>query len=74
MGSLLYYCKYVNQGVNNNGEIVEFNGNPATDLFSFKAKITGQTGNNWAKSSEIIVPLKYLRVIFGELFWRNDFD
>ena len=30
-----------------------------TDPFNFKAKITGQTGNNGTKDVEIMVPLKY---------------
>ena len=32
--------------VNNNGNIVGFNGANATDLFNFKAKITGKTGDD----------------------------
>ena len=32
--------------VNNNGNIVDFNGANATDSFNFKTKITGQTNNN----------------------------
>ena len=35
--------------------------------FNFKAKITGQTGDNGIKEVETMVPLKYLN-IFGELF------
>ena len=46
--------------VNNNGEIVEFNEANATDSFNFKAKITGQTGDNGTKEVEIMIPLKYL--------------
>ena len=37
-----------------------------TDSFKFKAKITGQTGNNGTKGVEIMVTLKYLRY-----FWRT---
>ena len=46
--------------VNNNGEIAEFNEANATDSFNFKAKITGQTGDNGTKEVEIMIPLKYL--------------
>ena len=40
--------------------------NNPTDSFKFKAKITGQTGNNGTKDVEIMVPLKYL-----SNFWRT---
>ena len=40
--------------------------NNTTDSFKFKAKITGQTGNNGTKGVEIMVPLKYL-----SNFWRT---
>ena len=40
--------------------------NNTTDSFKFKAKITGQTGNDGTKGFEIIVPLKYL-----SNFWRT---
>ena len=60
-GSLWQYCKDI-PAVNNNGNIVEFNGANATDSFNFKAKITGQTDNNGRiENVEIMVPLKYLR-------------
>ena len=53
--------------VNNNGNIVEFNGANATDSFNFKLKITDQTGNNGGIDNvEIMVPLKYL-----SNFWRT---
>ena len=65
-GSLWQYCKDI-PAVNNNGNIVEFNGANATDSFNFKAKITGQTDNNGRiENVEIMVPLKYLRS-----FWRT---
>ena len=65
-GSLWQYCKDI-PAVNNNGDIVDFNGANATDSFNFKAKITGQTGDDGEISNvEIMVPLKYLS-IFGEL-------
>ena len=58
--SLWKYCKDI-QAVNDNGNIVQFNEADATDSFNFKAKITGQTGNNARIDDvEIIVPLKYL--------------
>ena len=63
-GRLWQYCKDI-PAVNNNGNIVEFNGTNATDSFNFKAKITGETGDNGTKEVEIMVPLKYLSN-FGE--------
>ena len=59
------YCKDI-PAVNNNGNVVEFNGANATNSFNFKAKITGQTGDNGTKEVEIMVPLKYL-----SNFWRT---
>ena len=44
-GSLWQYCEDI-PVVNNSGNIVEFNGANATDLFNVMAKITGQTDNN----------------------------
>ena len=44
-GSLWQYCKDI-PAVNNNGNIVDFNGANATDSFNFKTKITDQTDNN----------------------------
>ena len=44
-GSLWQHCKDTS-AVNNNGDVVDFNGANATDSFSFKTKITGQTDNN----------------------------
>ena len=71
-GSLWKYCKDI-PAVDNNGDIVDFNGANATDSFNFKTKMTGQTaadninGNIAGRADvEIMVPLKYL-VIFGEL-------
>ena len=40
--------------------------NNTTDSFNFKAKITGQTGDDGTKDVEIMVPLKYL-----SNFWRT---
>ena len=64
-GSLWQYCKDI-PAVNNNGNIVDFNGANATDSFNFKTKITGQTDKNGRINVEIMVPLKYLRN-----FWRT---
>ena len=41
-GSLWQYCKDI-RAVNNAGDIVDFDGANATDLFNFKTKMTGQT-------------------------------
>ena len=64
-GSLWQYCKDI-PARNNNYEIVVFTGNNLTDSFNFKAKITGQTGDDGTKDVEIMVPLKYL-----SNFWRT---
>ena len=58
-GSLQQYCRDI-PAVNNNGNIVEFNGTNATDSFNFQAKITGQIGDNRKKEVEIMEPLKHL--------------
>ena len=59
-GSLSQYCKEI-PVVDNEGDIVNFNGANATDTFDFKAKITGQTDvDRDIKNVEIMVPLKYL--------------
>ena len=64
--SLWQYCKDI-PALNDNGNIVDFNGANATDLFSFKAKIKGQTDDNGRINNvEIMVPLNYL-----SNFWRN---
>ena len=59
--------------MDDNGDIVNFNGANDTDSFNFKTKITGQTAadNNDGKVAgrldiEIMVPLKYL-----SNFWRT---
>ena len=64
-GSLRPYCKDI-PAVNNNGDIVDFNGANSTDSFNFRPKITGQNGDNGTKEVEIMVPLKYL-----SNFWRT---
>ena len=72
-GSLWQYCKEI-PAVDDNGDIINFNGANATDSFNFKNKITGQTaadnnnnGNIAARVNiEIMVRLKYL-----SNFWRT---
>ena len=64
-GTLWQYCKDI-PARNVNDEIIVFDANNLTDSFKFKAKITGQTGNNGKKEVEIMVLLKYL-----SNFWRT---
>ena len=64
-GSLWQYCQDI-LARNANDNIVIFAENNTTDSFKFKAKITGQTGNDGTKDVEIMVPLKYL-----SNFWRT---
>ena len=71
-GSLWQYCQEI-PAVNNNGDIVDFNGANATDSFNFNTKITGQTaadnnnGNITVRVNvEIMVPLNYF-----SNFWRT---
>ena len=64
-GSLWQYCKDI-PARNNNNEIVDFTGGNTTHSFNFKAKITGQTGDDGTKNVEIMVPLKCL-----SNFWRT---
>ena len=64
---LWQYCKDI-PAVNNNGDIVDFNGPNATDSFNFETKITGQTDDDGEiKNVEIMVPLKYLSNIWKTL-------
>ena len=66
-GSLWQYFKDI-PAVDNNSDIVEFNGANYTDSINFKASITDQSGNNGIIDGiETIVPLKY----FLEYFWRT---
>ena len=60
------YCKDI-PAVNNNGQIVNFNGATATDSCNFEAKITGQTGDNEIKEVVIMVSLKYLSNLWRTL-------
>ena len=57
--SLWQYCKDI-PARDANDEIIEFRRNNTTDSCKFKAKITGQTGDDGTKDVEIMVPLKYL--------------
>ena len=65
-GSLWQYCKDI-PARGNNDEIAAFDANNLTDSFKFKAKITGETGNDGTKDVEIIVPLKYLSKVWRTL-------
>ena len=65
-GSLWQYCKDIPAQNNANDNIVIFAEDNITDSFKFKAKITGQTGDDGTKDVEIMVPLKYL-----SNFWRT---
>ena len=58
-------CKDI-PAVNNNGDVVDFNGANATDSFNSKAEITGQTNGHGIINIELMVPLKYL-----SNFWRT---
>ena len=64
-GNLWQYCKEI-PAINNNGNIVDFDGANATDSFNFKTKITGQTNDDGIINVEIMVPLKDL-----SNFWRT---
>ena len=71
-GSLWQFFKEIS-AINDNGDIVHFNGGNATNLFNFKTKITGQTAANNNNGNiagrvdvEIMIPLKYL-----SNFWRS---
>ena len=65
-GSLWQYCKDIPARNANTDETIAFDANNIADSFKFKAKITGQSGNDGAKDVEIMVPLKYL-----SNFWRT---
>ena len=59
-GSLWRYCKDI-PAVDNDNANVNFAENNLSDSFNFKAKTTGQTGDNGTKNVKIMVPLKYLK-------------
>ena len=61
----MQYCKDI-PAVNDNGDIVDFNEANITDLFNFKEKITGKTGDDRTKDVKMMVPLKQL-----SNFWRT---
>ena len=65
-GTLCQYCKEI-PAVNNDANIIEFNGANATDSFNFKTKITGETNDNGIINTEITVPLKYLSNLWRTL-------
>ena len=57
--SLWQYCKDI-PAVNDNGDIVDFNGANATDSVNFTAKMTGQNRDDGKINNvETVVPLKY---------------
>ena len=65
-GSLWQYCKDI-PAVNNDGDIVDFDGANAADLFNFKAKTTSHTDDyGEIDNVEVMVPLKYL-----SNFWKT---
>ena len=53
--------------VDDDADIVDFNGANATDSFNFKTKITGQTNNDGIINVEIMVLLKYLSNVWRTL-------
>ena len=64
--SLWQYCKDI-PAVDNDGDIVTFNGANDTDSLNFKSKIIGKTNDDGdIENVEIMVPLKYL-----SNFWRT---
>ena len=65
-GNLWQYCKDIPARNNANNAIIIFSEDNITDSFKFKAKITGQTGDDGTKDVEIMNPLKYL-----SNFWRT---
>ena len=69
-GSLWQYFKVI-PAINNNDNITEFNGANATDSFSFKTKITCQSGNNGINENvEIMVSMKYLIIYFQRTLYK----
>ena len=61
-GSLWQYCKDIPAVVDNDNAITDFDNNNLTDLFNFKVKMAGQTGDDGTKNVEIMVSLSYLSV------------
>ena len=64
-GSLWQYCKDI-PARDANDEITEFRRGNTTDSFNFKAKMTGQTGDDGTKDVERMLLLKHL-----SNFWRT---
>ena len=65
-GSLWQCCTEIS-AVDDDSDIVDFNGANVTDSFNFKTKLIDQTGNDGRIDNiEIMVPLKYLNN-----FWRT---
>ena len=66
-GSLWQYYKDV-PDVDEDGDIFIFDGTNDTDSLNFKSKIIGKANNDGdIENVEVMVPLKHLRAIFGEL-------
>ena len=66
-GRLWQYCKDI-PAVNNNSDIVVFNGGNDTDSLNFKSNIIGKANNDGdIENVEIMVPLKYLSNFFRNL-------
>ena len=65
-GSLWQYCKDI-PAVNNDGNIIVFNGGNDTDSLIFKSNIIDKTNDDGdIETVEVMVPLKYL-----SNFWRT---
>ena len=64
-GSLWQYFKDI-PAVDDDGNIINFNGANNTDSFKFKNRLTGQTNDDGIINVQIMVPLKYL-----SSFWRT---
>ena len=52
--------------IDNNGNIVDFNGANSTESLNYKTKITDRTNDDGEVDIEIIAPLEYL-----SNFWRT---
>ena len=65
-GSLWQHCKDI-PAVDDDGDIVSFNGPNDTDSFNFKSKIIGKTNDDGdMENVEIMIPVQYL-----SNFWRT---
>ena len=64
-GSSWQYCKDKAAVNDANGDIIDVNvANTVTNSFKFKQQITCETGNGGTKDVDIIVPLKYLSILW----------